>query len=435
MIEFVYKEKAKEEGPERKLDLPKNVRQIGEPEETRKIYIEDYVITYLKRFAKEEPLGSRIAVLLGDSERMGGIPYLFIRSAVALKELEYSEGGIPFTDEVWAEVYSAVKEYFPAQDILGWFLSVPGYPMELDPGLARIHVNCFGGVDKVLLAAEPTDGDEDFFAYENGRLTRQKGYYIFYEKNEAMQRFMIDTGDGESIDEKEQFEDRAIKSFRAIVQEKKDISGQKRVMTFLYTASTFLVMVVLVIGITLINNYEKMEGLEMALSDISRTLESQEAKEALAETENVDAGPTAAEPTVAEPAVTEPTAAEPTAAEPAAAEEQPAEEAEQEAAEKPEQEAAGETEREAAGESEQGSGEESGQEEPKAAEQEEPPQEAQEAAAEDTIPETYTVQKGDTLLGISRRIYGRDDQIDAICSLNGIDDSDRILAGQKLLLP
>lgn len=422
MIEFVYKEKAKEEGPERKLDLPKNVRQIGEPEENRKIYIEDYVITYLKRFAKEEPLGSRIAVLLGDSERMGGIPYLFIRSAVALKDLEYSEGGIPFTDEVWAEVYSAVKEYFPAQDILGWFLSVPGYPMELDPGLARIHVNCFGGVDKVLLAAEPTDGDEDFFAYENGRLTRQKGYYIFYEKNEAMQRFMIDTGDGESIDEKEQFEDRAIKSFRAIVQEKKDISGQKRVMTFLYTASTFLVMVVLVIGITLINNYEKMEGLEMALSDISRTLESQEAEEALAETENVDAGPTAAEPTAAEP-----TAAEPTAAEPTAAEEQPAEEAEQEAAEKPEQEAAGE--------SEQGSGEESGQEEPKAAEQEEPQQEAQEAAAEDAIPEIYTVQKGDTLLGISRRIYGRDDQIDAICSLNGIDDSDRILAGQKLLLP
>ena len=435
MIEFVYKEKAKEEGPERKLDLPKNVRQIGEPEENRKIYIEDYVITYLKRFAKEEPLGSRIAVLLGDSERMGGIPYLFIRSAVALKELEYSEGGIPFTDEVWAEVYSAVKEYFPAQDILGWFLSVPGYPMELDPGLARIHVNCFGGVDKVLLAAEPTDGDEDFFAYENGRLTRQKGYYIFYEKNEAMQRFMIDTGDGESIDEKEQFEDRAIKSFRAIVQEKKDISGQKRVMTFLYTASTFLVMVVLVIGITLINNYEKMEGLEMALSDISRTLESQEAEEALAETENVDAGPTAAEPTAAEPTAAEPTATEPAATEPAAAEVQPAEEAEQEAAEKPEQEAAGETEREAAGESEQGSGEESGQEEPKAAEQEEPPQEAQEAAAEDTIPETYTVQKGDTLLGISRRIYGRDDQIDAICSLNGIDDSDRILAGQKLLLP
>ena len=59
----------------------------------------------------------------------------------------------------------------------------------------------------------------------------------------------------------------------------------------------------------------------------------------------------------------------------------------------------------------------------------------QEASAESVVPETYVVQAGDTLLGISRKIYGRDDQIDAICSLNGIDDSDHILVGQKLLLP
>ena len=55
--------------------------------------------------------------------------------------------------------------------------------------------------------------------------------------------------------------------------------------------------------------------------------------------------------------------------------------------------------------------------------------------ADSTVPESYVVQKGDTLLEISRKIYGRDDRIEAICSLNGIRDSDRILAGQKLLLP
>ena len=400
MIEFVYKEKAKEEGPELRLDLPKNVQQIGEPEENRKIYIEDYVITYLKRFAKEEALSSRMAILLGNSERMGGIPYLFIKSAIALKELEYSDGGIPFTDEVWAEVYSTIKEYFPAQDILGWFLSVPGYPMELDPGLLKIHVNYFGGVDKVLMVEEPTDGDEDFFAYEQGKLTRQRGYYIFYEQNEAMQRFMIDTGDGESIDEKEQFEDRAIKSFRAIVQEKKELSGQKRVMTFLYTASTFLVMVVLVIGITLINNYEKMEGLEMALSDISRTLESQDAP---ATAEAVDSAETAAQQNGE---------ASGAAAEAAAPEETEDEAAAEAAAEGAEEDAADQASEEAVQE-----------------------EAAQEASAESVVPETYVVQAGDTLLGISRKIYGRDDQIDAICSLNGIDDSDHILVGQKLLLP
>lgn len=421
MIEFVYKEKAKEEGPELRLDLPKNVQQIGEPEENRKIYIEDYVITYLKRFAKEEALSSRMAILLGNSERMGGIPYLFIKSAIALKELEYSDGGIPFTDEVWAEVYSTIKEYFPAQDILGWFLSVPGYPMELDPGLLKIHVNYFGGVDKVLMVEEPTDGDEDFFAYEQGKLTRQRGYYIFYEQNEAMQRFMIDTGDGESIDEKEQFEDRAIKSFRAIVQEKKELSGQKRVMTFLYTASTFLVMVVLVIGITLINNYEKMEGLEMALSDISRTLESQDAP---ATAEAVDSAETAAQQNGE---------ASGAAAEAAAPEED--ETGGVQSGEGQSGEAAGaqaapeETEDEAAAE---GTEEDAADQASEEAVQEEA---AQEASAESVVPETYVVQAGDTLLGISRKIYGRDDQIDAICSLNGIDDSDHILVGQKLLLP
>lgn len=421
MIEFVYKEKAKEEGPELRLDLPKNVQQIGEPEENRKIYIEDYVITYLKRFAKEEALSSRMAILLGNSERMGGIPYLFIKSAIALKKLEYSDGGIPFTDEVWAEVYSTIKEYFPAQDILGWFLSVPGYPMELDPGLLKIHVNYFGGVDKVLMVEEPTDGDEDFFAYEQGKLTRQRGYYIFYEQNEAMQRFMIDTGDGESIDEKEQFEDRAIKSFRAIVQEKKELSSQKRVMTFLYTASTFLVMVVLVIGITLINNYEKMEGLEMALSDISRTLESQDTPAAA---EAVDSAETAAQQNGE---------ASGAAAEAGAPEEdetggaQSGEEQSGEAAGA--QTAPEETEDEAAAE---GTEEDAADQASEEAVQEEA---AQEASAESVVPETYVVQAGDTLLGISRKIYGRDDQIDAICSLNGIDDSDHILVGQKLLLP
>lgn len=421
MIEFVYKEKAKEEGPELRLDLPKNVQQIGEPEENRKIYIEDYVITYLKRFAKEEALSSRMAILLGNSERMGGIPYLFIKSAIALKELEYSDGGIPFTDEVWAEVYSTIKEYFPAQDILGWFLSVPGYPMELDPGLLKIHVNYFGGVDKVLMVEEPTDGDEDFFAYEQGKLTRQRGYYIFYEQNEAMQRFMIDTGDGESIDEKEQFEDRAIKSFRAIVQEKKELSGQKRVMTFLYTASTFLVMVVLVIGITLINNYEKMEGLEMALSDISRTLESQDTPAAA---EAVDSAETAAQQNGE---------ASGAAAEAAAPEEDETSGAQ--SGEGQSGEAAGaqaapeETEDEAAAE---GTEEDAADQASEEAVQEEA---VQEASAESVVPETYVVQAGDTLLGISRKIYGRDDQIDAICSLNGIDDSDHILVGQKLLLP
>ncbi len=414
MIEIVYKEKAKGTGLERRLDLPKNVRQIGEPEENRKIYIEDYVVTYLRKLAKEEVLSSRGAILLGKSDRMDTVPYLFIKGAIALDKVDASKDGIPFTDEVWAEIYGTIKEYFSDQDILGWFLSIPGYPLELNSRLLKTHVNYFGGVDKVLMIEEPLEGEEDFFAYENGRLERQKGYYIFYERNEAMQRYMVETGDGESIEEKEQFDDRAARNFRTMVQEKKEQSGQKRMMTFLYAASTFLVMVVLVIGITLINNYEKMEGLEMTLSEISQSLEKQEEPvyeasmgnrvdqelaDAVAEENGMSSEDTSAE----------------------------GNEEQQEQIAEPEAEIS-EPEPEA------------GMQEPEAETLEQEP--ASEEAATDAlsqnvenIPETYTVLEGDTLLKISRKVYGRDDKIDDICRLNGIRNSNHILVGQKLLLP
>ena len=416
MIEIVYKENAREAGTRRKPDLPKNVRQIGEPEENRKIYIEDYVVTYLKKMAKEAALNSRAAVLLGSSDWVNGIPYLFIRSAVALKDLEDSGEGIPFTDKVWAEIYGTIKEYFADQDVLGWFLSIPGYPMDLDPGLLKTHVNHFGGVDKVLMVAEPTDGEEDFFAYENGRLSRQRGYYIFYERNESMQRYMVETGGGESIETQEEFEDRAARSFCTLVQEKKDLSGQKRVMTFLYMASTFLVMVVLVIGITLINNYEKMEGLEMALSEISHSLENQEEQDQPAPIEQDDAAQMVM-------AMEEENAK--------AQAEESTEEAVPEETEKPE-EAPEETEKP----------EEAPEEAPEQAPESESAPESEPEPAETalsqnviSVPESYTVQKGDTLLEISRKIYGQDNKIDEICSLNKIKDMNHILVGQKLLLP
>ena len=419
MIEFVYRENAKETGSERKIELPKNVRQIGDPEDRRKIYIEDYVITYLRRLAGEETLNSRVAILLGHSERMDGLPYLFIRGAVGLKKLEYTENGIPFTDETWAEVYGAMKEYFADLDILGWYLSLPGYPMELGPELLKIHVNYFGGVDKVLLVSDSSDEAADFFAYENEKLTRQRGYTIFYERNEAMQRYMIETGDGESIDEKEHFEDRAIKSFRTIVQEKKEQSGQKRVMTFLYMASTFLVMVVLVIGITLINNYEKMTGLETALRELTDSLEQQdtELKAAYADLGQAeDAAEGAKKATSAENS--EETGKNGTAA------------GETTIQESRENQETVEMDESTAGADTQSQSEASG--DPSTRESASTPAASN---AVTSIPESYTVRKGDTLLKISRRIYGRDDEIDAICSLNGIEDSDRILEGQKLLLP
>ena len=57
---------------------------------------------------------------------------------------------------------------------------------------------------------------------------------------------------------------------------------------------------------------------------------------------------------------------------------------------------------------------------------------AQEALA---LPESYQVQKGDSLIAISRRFYGTDEKVIEICRLNNIKDPNQIRPGQNILLP
>ena len=50
-------------------------------------------------------------------------------------------------------------------------------------------------------------------------------------------------------------------------------------------------------------------------------------------------------------------------------------------------------------------------------------------------PESYQVQKGDSLIAMSRRFYGTDEKVIEICRLNNIKDPNQIQPGQNILLP
>ena len=56
----------------------------------------------------------------------------------------------------------------------------------------------------------------------------------------------------------------------------------------------------------------------------------------------------------------------------------------------------------------------------------------QETAVQPTV---YTIQKGDTLIGISLRNYGSNSRVSDICRMNGIKDPDDIKIGQEIFLP
>ncbi len=67
--------------------LPKNIRQIGERDQSVRLYLEDYVNTYLRRLYPKGGQDLRVGVLLGTSEEHDGTPYLFVDGALEMEEI------------------------------------------------------------------------------------------------------------------------------------------------------------------------------------------------------------------------------------------------------------------------------------------------------------------------------------------------------------
>ena len=125
MIEVIYKEETDttKETAEY-VKLPNNVRQIGEIKGKKKIYMEDYVYTFLKKIARN-PHGDEVAaILFGSCHWTGQGDYIFIRSALQIRDLELSPEHIRFDDKVWGQVYEDSKKYFPFRPFDSIFLQV-----------------------------------------------------------------------------------------------------------------------------------------------------------------------------------------------------------------------------------------------------------------------------------------------------------------------
>ena len=126
MIEVIYKdEKQTAKGNEESFNLPKNIRQIGIPNEKYRIYIEDYVYTFLKKIAEkaEEEEKGAAAVFTGEIKWNSGTGYLFIRGALTAEAGEISAEHVEFSDLTWQKLHEETEHYFAGQEIIGWFLT------------------------------------------------------------------------------------------------------------------------------------------------------------------------------------------------------------------------------------------------------------------------------------------------------------------------
>ena len=129
-----------------RAELPKNIRQIGERDEVVRLYVEDYVNTYLKQVYPSGGPGLRVGLLLGNSDPQQEVPCLFVDGALEMEEVVPSGEKIVFSEAAWKKAYQRMEETFPKKThSFKW----KGSPLhDTDPGNQGGHRPGAGGSEK-----------------------------------------------------------------------------------------------------------------------------------------------------------------------------------------------------------------------------------------------------------------------------------------------
>ena len=327
--------------------------------------------------------------------------------------------------------------------------------MQINEVILKTHLNHFAGNDKVLFVAEPGEWEEAFFVYENNQLNRQPGYYIYYEKNEPMQAYMIEMSQNKSIEETERVPDRAVLDFRKAVKqnhEKKQVQKNKKKENtingkaadvgmsrkngrMMWTLGGCTAAAALAVGITFFNSYQNMsETLGVIASGQQSVQQEETAKEANAQATE--------EPLISMQDMTPGGQTESTDSSESGENIAEKENVETNAGVGKETENSGADAATADSASTDIQTTENGVQNDRAAEQTTGEVTGEMAENGETQPvsqasagKEYVIQKGDTLTSISKKYYGTITKVEEICRLNGISPEDIIYAGQTIMLP
>lgn len=385
---------------------PKNIKQIGDVSSDKKIYIEDYAFTYINSIAYNSPQEEQAGALLGELAKEGNERCVFVKGVIKAALGDTSDTGIYFNENIWNKIYSDTEKYFPDLSVVGWFAVMPEVTDERMARLKKLHLDNFAGNMKTLYLVDTVEKEEHFYLYENGTLKRQKGYVCFYERNYEMQEYMLERSEKKSCEDAS--DDRVIRNIRNVIREKEELKEQRKSGSFMYGVSAFLVVVIIVIGINLMNNYEKMKRLNQSVDNLMNQLEGNERGGQDGDDKDVHDAEASGDISVDGDAIK---------VNRLSGDVYPLEE--NSTSDKTERETV--SDNNAASETTQAISESE--------------TDASVSSVKTDSYSMYTVKQGDTLMGICKRYYGTTTKYQEVMQYNGLDDRDMLYIGQQIKLP
>ena len=142
------------------MELPKNITQVGETDRYCRVYVEDYVISHIKQLNRQAQDKEMAVALYGNCREEEGVSYWFCYGAVRLFSLQKEVRHLSQAQN--QEIEKNRKLYFPEHSFLGYR----------------------------ILNGEMVEG---FHICEKGVCRYIAGYACFYEKNDTMLAYMLDS--------------------------------------------------------------------------------------------------------------------------------------------------------------------------------------------------------------------------------------------------
>ena len=242
--------------------LPDNVRQIGESSDRCRIYIEDYVLTYIRRVFQDKQENS-IVVFIGCEGKEIAAGNLFIYGAV---EIPMDPEHSMMQEEQWDMLFHLISEYFPYGRIMGWGCGVGIWNSEVDYWVRKVQEEQFAEESSVLFLADLSEREEKVFVYGDHAFEELSGYFVYYERNPQMQEYMLreqPEGDGFESD----YEDEVTQSIRTVIQDKQHRQKQMHYLT--YGMACLLLFMILVGGSLLVRSLARINSLEETIETLS----------------------------------------------------------------------------------------------------------------------------------------------------------------------
>lgn len=141
------------------MELPKNLIQMGKPDRTHKIFVEDYIISYIKEWNRESDGQPAGIALYGQVYKENNYKYYFMYGASRIEGLDRRGPYLSQSDR--EEINNVGNRYFEEYSFLGWCIVREELP-------------------------------ETIFLDTRGKAIEVNGYACFFEKNESMLNFMLE---------------------------------------------------------------------------------------------------------------------------------------------------------------------------------------------------------------------------------------------------